>query len=141
MKKRKVQSVIFYCDAKKRKHFLLLRVNKKRGLYWQNVTGGVDKYEKYKKAALREAIEETALNKKNIIEMLKTELVYEFHDRWGNDVVEKVFLIYCEDKWDVIIDPSEHCEHKWVREDKITKKSVEFATNNLALKEALDWKC
>lgn len=141
MKKRKIQSVIFYCDAKSRKHFLLLKVNEKRGLYWQNVTGGVNKEEKFKAAAIREAKEETAVDEKNIVNLIKTNIKFKFHDRWGKDVVEKVFFIHCDKKWDVVIDPSEHCDFKWVREDKLNKRSVEFATNTLALERALDCKC
>ena len=47
MKKRKVQTVIFYNASNNRKQFLLLKMNERRKFLWQNVTGKVDKGEKY----------------------------------------------------------------------------------------------
>lgn len=141
MDKRKIQAVLFYSDAKGIKHFLLLKVNEKRGLFWQNVTGGVDKEEKYIDAAVREAQEETALKIKNIHEIVNTGIRFRFRDRWGKDVTEKVFLIHCKKPWDVIIDPSEHCDHKWVEERDIDKSSVEYASNVVALESALGHRC
>ena len=141
MKKRKVQVVIYYTDAKGKKHFLLLRVNEKRGLFWQNVTGGVEKEEKYLDAALREAQEETGLKFKNIYQIFKTGIVFKFRDRWGKDVTEKVFIIHCKKRWEVEIDEDEHCEYKWVEEQELNKESVEYASNVVALESALGRRC
>lgn len=141
MKKRKVQTVLFYSDAKGIKYFLLLKVNQRRGLFWQNVTGGVDKDEKYLDAAVREAQEETGLKLKNIHEIIDTGIIFRFHDRWGKDVKERVFVIHCKKSWDIIIDPSEHCDYKWVEERQLDKNSVEYASNVVALEAALGRRC
>ncbi len=141
MGKRKVQVVIFYCAKDYKKHFLLLKVNKERGLFWQNVTGGVNKNEKYTAGALREVIEETGLKKKNIKELIKTDMKFKFLSRWGKEVKEKVFLLQCHKPWDVVIDPKEHCKYKWVEESEISAKSVKFETNYQALQLAMEASC
>lgn len=133
MKKKKVQTVIFYNASNNRKQFLLLKMNERRKFLWQNVTGKVDPGEKYSDAAVREAKEETGLKKKNIKALYKSTMKYEFHDQWGKDVKEKIFFLECHEKWDVIIDPSEHCDFKWVDEKKITRESVHFDSNYRAL--------
>ncbi len=137
MLKRKVQTTIFYCDNERIKHFLLLKMNKKRGLYWQNVTGGVEKNEDFEEAALREAKEETGLKKKNIKKLTYLDFEFQFHDQWGNDVLEKVYALEVAQPWDILIDPSEHCEYKWVAETDIHPKIVHFETNFQAIKKVL----
>lgn len=141
MKNRKVQSVIFYCAKNNKKHFLLLQMNKRRKLYWQNVTGGVDKAESFKEAALREAIEETNLTVSNLQDILITDLEFNFIDQWEKDVTEKVFLLHCKEPWEVKLDPNEHCNFNWVSEDNITAKSVHFESNYQALKKAIEYRC
>ena len=69
MKKRKVQVAIFHLDEQQQKHFLLLKTNKKRGEFWQNVTGSVEEGESFEQGAIREVIEETGLVEKNIKKM------------------------------------------------------------------------
>ncbi|MBT4791333.1 MAG: NUDIX domain-containing protein [Halobacteriovoraceae bacterium] len=137
MDKRKVQSVIFYCAQGQGKHFLLLKMNKKRGYLWQNVTGGVDKNENFQDAAVREAAEETGLSTENIQQLIKTDIEFHFCDQWENNVTEKVFFIQVKNKWDVMLDPSEHCEFSWVNEKNISPKSVHYASNFEALQKAM----
>ena len=141
MNKRKVQSVIFYCDAERRKHFLLLKVNKDRGLFWQNSTGSVDSGEDYLAASKREAIEETAITESNIESITQSTLEFEFHDRWGKDVIEKVFFIKAKSKWDITLDPSEHTDFKWVIDQEISKDSVHFESNSQALFKCMELQC
>ena len=81
MKKRKVQAVIFYHDANNKKQFLLLQMNERRKFLWQNVTGSVEKDEKYRKAAIREAMEETGIKKKNIKHIYKSGMKFKFCDQ------------------------------------------------------------
>ena len=138
MIKRKVQSILVFCDANKQNQFLLLRTNNRRGNFWQNVTGGVDEGESFKDAALREAMEETAIDKENIADLRSIEFTFNFHDQWGNDVHEEVFLIRCKSKFDVIIDPSEHEEFKWVKESELNRDSVKFESNWKALQKAME---
>lgn len=141
MRKRKAQVVIFSRDEDGTKHFLLLKTNKKRGEYWQNVTGSVEKNETYKEGALREAIEETGLSEKHIVKITNTELCFQFHDRWGRDVKEKTFLVEVDKKFKVIIDPSEHCDHKWLAEDNIKPKNFKHINNYLSVVYAMETKC
>ena len=133
MKKRKVQTVIFHRTTDNKKHFLLLKMRKDRGGFWQNVTGGVDTDENFDEAALREAIEETAIEKINILNFKSLNYRFEFHDRWDNDVIEEVFSLEAKERWDVIIDPSEHTEFKWVSEEILDETSVHFETNFKAI--------
>lgn len=137
MKKRKAQVVIFFLDEQRKKQFLLLRTNKKRGEYWQNVTGSVNAEESYKQGALREAIEETGLREKNIKKIHKTECNYQFHDRWGRDVKEKLYVIHAKSEWEVKIDPSEHCDYKWVGEKDIKPRMLKHICNYLSLAYAI----
>ena len=139
MKKRKIQSVIFYNASNKRKQFLLLKMNERRKFLWQNVTGKVDKDEKYSHAAIREAIEETGLKNKNIKAIYKSGMMYSFVDQWDKSVKEKIFFIECHDKWDVVLDPSEHCDFKWVDEEDINRDSVHFDSNYRALMAAKEF--
>lgn len=140
MEKKKVQSVIFYTAANNKKQFLLLRMNARRKLYWQNVTGSLDMHESFKNAARRESIEETGLQTSNIKSITESELEFAFFDQWKKNVIEKVFIIECFSKWDVRLDPSEHSEFKWESEDEISSSSVHFDSNFQALKIALELK-
>ena len=141
MKKRKVQSIVFYCDANHIKHFLLLKMNERRNFHWQNITGGVDDGEEYIDAAKRETVEETSISKENIIKIHSSDLNFEFHDGWGNDVVERVFFIQCNKKFNVEIDPSEHSDFKWVAEKEINRSVVHYESNFKALSNAVELKC
>lgn len=141
MDKRKVQSILFYCDANNIKHFLLLKMNERRGLFWQNVTGGVEVDETYLNAALREAQEETGLYARNIQNIIESDFEYSFHDQWGNDVHEKVFFIQCRNSWEIKIDPSEHSDFKWCHQDDINETSVKFQSNYEALLRAKKIRC
>ncbi len=141
MKKRKIQTVIYYCAKDNRKHFLLLKMNERRGLFWQNVTGGVEKDESYKDAAIREAIEETNLNASNISQLIESDIEFQFEDQWKNHVNEKVFFLHCKESWDIKIDPSEHSQYKWTTEEELNSESVHFESNFQALTKALELQC
>lgn len=138
MKKRKVQVVIYYNDENAIKQFLLLKVNQERGLFWQNVTGSVDEGEDFKQAAIREAMEETDLKTENLNQIYQSQLCFNFTDRWEKEVTEQVFFFHCKEKWNVTLDPNEHCEFNWVSEENINQHSVKYETNHLALKAAMD---
>jgi len=140
MNKRKVQSVIFYCDASNKKHFLLLLVNQERGLFWQNSTGGVEENESFKEAAVREAKEETNITDDLIQNITETDIFFEFHDRWGCDVYEKVFFIRAKRPWDILLDPSEHVEYKWIEDKDLSEDTVLFESNLQALLECKELK-
>ena len=118
----------------------MLKLNKKRGFFWQSVTGGVDDGEDFIQAALREAQEETQIKTDNIKNIIETNYEFSFTDQYENQVLEKVFIIEAKSSWCVVIDPHEHVEFKWVHEDNINEKSVKFESNFQAIKIALELK-
>jgi len=136
MKKRKVQVVIVYNAEGNSQQILLLKTNIRRQSFWQNVTGGVDDNETFKKAALREAIEETGIFEKEITSLIETDLSFSFHDQWKNDVEEKVFVLFTSKKWDVKIDSDEHDDYKWINIKDLNSELVKFETNYQAMLEA-----
>jgi 8-oxo-dGTP pyrophosphatase MutT (NUDIX family) len=138
MDKRKVQSVIFYCDANNKKHFLLLKVNEHRGLFWQNSTGSVDDGEEYLDAAQREAIEETKLSVENIELISEAGIGFTFKDRWGFNAHEKTFFIKCKRHWEVVLDPSEHVEFKWVPEQDFSRDLLKYSSNSESVLKCME---
>lgn len=137
MQKRKVQVVIFRTSPSGEKEFLILKTNERRGNFWQSVTGGVEEGESFDAAAFRETREETACKKEQVIRYIDLKLDFEFHDQWGNDVVEKVYLFEVSD-FDLKIDPSEHTDFKWVNQNVINEKTVKFEMNYKAIKECIE---
>ncbi len=129
MNKRKVQIVVFYTAQSQNKTYLVLKTNKKRGMFWQNITGGVDKGEDFKSAAIREFQEETSIHPDNIKNITETNLFFEFHDRWGKDVYEKVYVIELSQKYDITIDPHEHCDFQWVNDISKLQKMMKYSSN------------
>jgi 8-oxo-dGTP pyrophosphatase MutT (NUDIX family) len=138
MEKRKVQVVLYYKARNNKKNFLLLKTNEKRGYFWQNVTGSVDEGENFRDAAIREAKEETGIKNKDIKTVLTTDLKFKFKDRFQKNVIEKVFFIIAHEKWEVKIDPKEHCEYHWVNEDDLHEEQVHYENNWLSLELARD---
>lgn len=141
MKKRKAQVAIFHLDEQQQKVFLLLKTNKKRGEFWQNVTGSVEDGESYQEGAIREAIEETGLKDKNIKKISPTEVCFQFIDRWEREVKEKTYLIQVKKPWEVEIDEKEHCKYKWVPAKELKPQSVKYISNYLTLVYAMETKC
>lgn len=136
-KTKKAQVVIATLDAQNKTfHFLLMQTNEKRGQFWQNVTGKVEKDESYDDGALREAIEETGLKIDHIVDMIDLGLSHEFVDQRKRDVHEKSFLLVLDSKWDIKLDPHEHQDYKWVPMDEVKRESVLHAGNFEALERA-----
>lgn len=138
MQKRKVQVVIFRTSASGEKEFLILLTNERRGNFWQSVTGGVETGEEFKAAALRETIEETACPNEKMKRLIDMKLDFEFHDQWGNDVIEKIFLLEIEGDFNIKLDPSEHQDYKWVNQSLIDDKTVKFEMNYKAINECIE---
>ena len=116
--------------------FLLLQTNEKRGKFWQNVTGKIENEETFEEGGLREAIEETQLNIESIVDIVDLGLSYEFNDQHGRRVNEKSFLIICDAKWDIKIDPKEHQSFKWIGLDEVEEGIVKFRSNLETLEKA-----
>jgi 8-oxo-dGTP pyrophosphatase MutT (NUDIX family) len=136
-KTKKVQSVIAAFDESSQSFFfLLLQTNKKRGEFWQNVTGKLEDQETFEEGALREAIEETQLQIEAIIDIVDLNLVYKFTDKWKRKVTEKCFLIILDKKWEVQIDDHEHQDHQWVKLDELTEGIVHYPSNYETLEKS-----
>ncbi len=133
----KVQVVIAAVSQKNIFDILLLETNEKRGSFWQNVTGSVEKNETFEEAALREAIEETGLELESIVEMLDLDLEFSFKDRWNRKVHEECFLFVLDQTWDVKIDPKEHQKYKWVGYETLNEDSVKFPSNFEAIEKSI----
>lgn len=126
MDKRKVQVSVFYCDDNGDKYFLLLKTNKSRGNFWQNITGGVDEGESFVDGAKRELIEETSIKDFKIIE---TDMCFTFLDQWNLNCTEKCYFAKVPSRVEVTIDPSEHEDYKWVKFNDITPQTLKHITN------------
>ncbi|MCO4754282.1 MAG: NUDIX domain-containing protein [Bacteriovoracaceae bacterium] len=137
MIKRKVQTILFFRNANKQITFLILRMNQRRKSLWQNVTGSVDEGESFDQAAIREAKEETGLVDSNILKLHKLESFFEFTDQWKKDVHEKCFALEVKEKFEVVLDPSEHDSFKWINQEDINIDSVHYETNWTAIEEVL----
>ncbi len=130
IKKRKVQVVILARKANSTKitKALILRTNKKRGGFWQNVTGSVERYERYPTAALREFEEETGITPDNIFIFADLKLEHKFFSRKGHPVKERSFVIVVEEQ-KVKIDPNEHQDYEWLPIKSIRSSKYKFPTN------------
>lgn len=136
-KTKKAQVVIAALDAKNKTfNFLLLQTNERRGQFWQNVTGKVEKEESYEDGALREAIEETALPVELIVDMIDLGITHDFIDQRKRDVHEKAFLLILDSQWEIKLDPHEHQDFKWVNIENLKSGLVKFSGNYEALTKA-----
>ncbi|MES2528906.1 MAG: NUDIX domain-containing protein [Bdellovibrionota bacterium] len=135
-KTRKAQVVICGYDAQSQSlAYLLMQTNKKRGQFWQNVTGKIDPGESYEEGALREVVEETALKPEWLIHFIDLKLSHEFIDQRNRDCHENCYLAIVDRLYKVKIDPHEHQDHKWEKE--ISRDSVLHQGNFEALEKAI----
>ena len=89
IKRDKVQVVVFFSDDENF-HLLLLQTNERRGSFWQNVTGGVEKEDRdFFAAAKREVQEELGVIPNKIFDLDKS---FSFIDQWNTQVTEHAFL-------------------------------------------------
>lgn len=130
IKKRKVQVVIFAqkTPSSKITKVLMLKTNKKRGGFWQNVTGSVERYERYHTAALRELWEETGISAQDIYTFLDLKLSHRFFSRKGHPVTENSFVVVVPEQ-KIKIDSNEHQDYKWLPIKSIRSSNYKFLTN------------
>lgn len=134
---RKAQVVIAVLDSECHSfNFLLLQTNKKRGEFWQNVTGKIEENETIEEGALREAIEETKLSIESIVDIIDLGLTFNFTDQRERKVFEKSFLIILDQKWDLQLDPHEHQDYRWISIDKLSDDLVKYRSNFESLEKA-----
>ncbi len=135
-KHKKVQVIITARDPEGSWIALILKTNKERGQFWQNVTGSVDSGESFEAAALREAQEETALKIENIVDFTSLDMQFEFKDRWKKDVTEECFLVVAEEIWKPTLDAHEHENWKWVKLSEVNVETFKFESNFVAFEKA-----
>ena len=133
-KRLKVQVVVI---SIKEKTSLLMQVNKRRGSFWQNITGGVDNSEPLLSACLRELYEETGIQKDRIKSHHKLELTYSFVDQYGHDVTEHCYLVTIDEQMKISIDKDEHQHYKWICISEINKSHYFFDSNYHAFLESV----
>lgn len=136
-KMKKAQVIVAAIDEVSQSfQFLLLQTNERRGKFWQNVTGRLEKGETFEEGGLREAIEESGLKIESIVDIVDLGLTYDFVDQRERNVREKSFLIICDKKWDITIDPKEHQDFKWVDQKEIEEGIVKYRSNLETLEKA-----
>jgi 8-oxo-dGTP pyrophosphatase MutT (NUDIX family) len=136
-KTKKAQVVLAAIDKDSQNFkFLLLQTNVKRGQFWQNVTGKIEKSETFEEGGLREAIEETKLSIESIVDIVDLGMNFEFTDGRSRKVTEKCFLIILDTIWEVKIDPKEHQDYKWIQQEDVQEGIVKYRSNLEALEKA-----
>ena len=117
--KQKVQIVVTANDS-----ILLLKLSEERGGFWQNATGSVEKNEHFIEAAERELLEETGINNS----VCELSMEFNFHDRCGFDVVEKVFHCHLISKPKIKLS-DEHQHYKWLPLKRLSSSDYEYETH------------
>ena len=117
--KQKVQIVVTANDA-----VLLLKLNEERGGFWQNATGSVEANEAFMQAAQRELAEETGI----VSAVRELPMEIKFHDRWGYDVVEKIFHCHLPARPKIVLS-EEHQDFKWQILEKLSPTDFAFKTH------------
>jgi len=117
---------------------LMLQMKEDRDFKWQNVTGSVDAGEDFFDGAKRELVEETGLS----AELSELPLTYEFRDRWGKDVLEKVYVATLTQRENNIkLDPTEHGDFKWLNIKDVDPSNFGYPSNFEAFKKAVEEVC
>ena len=130
----KVQVIVLSKD-KSDTFVLQLKTNQERGLYWQNITGNIEKNEFPIDAARRELLEETGLNSKYLVDL---KIEHSFLDRWDRNIIEQSFVVIVPHNEKVKLSP-EHAEFKWVNSKEINQTSYKFQTNYESFLSALKY--
>ncbi len=139
-KTKKIQCVIIATQkSTSNKLCLLLQTNKRRGLFWQNVTGKVEKNEDFEEAVLREVMEETHFPETLLESLINLEMTHFFTDQYEREVEEKAFLLLAKDTWEPKLDPNEHESYRWIDIKEIKRSSVKFEGNYEVLKAAINF--
>ena len=112
------------------KEVLIFLTNKKRGNFWQPVTGSAESFDlQLKDAAIREVKEETGFIKD--VEPLNHQ--FHFLNQFGEETSEHGFYILLDEKENPILDPNEHDSFQWVSFDEALKR-IRFDSNKEMLK-------
>jgi len=135
LQKRKVQ-VVVVCTMFNKLWLLLLRVNKDRGGFWQNVTGSVEKNENFKNGGARELWEETYLDT-SAGHWVDLNLTHNFIDQYNRAVEEKSFAIYFPTIPPIRLS-KEHDLGRWIEINSLTEAHFLHYSNFEAASKAID---
>ena len=138
VKRDKVQVVVFFSDDENF-HLLLLQTNQRRGLFWQNVTGGVEKDDRhFFAAAKREVEEELGVSPNKIFDLDKS---FSFIDQWNTHVTEHCFftILPIEQKSKITLDPGEHQDFKVIPVNEVQESDYKFRNNYEVFLEGRDY--
>jgi 8-oxo-dGTP pyrophosphatase MutT (NUDIX family) len=135
-KHRKVQVLIAARRPEGGWSLLILKTNKERGQFWQNITGSVEEGETFEAAALREAREESGLELEKIVDFVSLNLSFNFKDRWKKSVHEECFLIIAEEEWKPTLDPQEHENWQWKSLSSISEDTYKYESNFQSFEKA-----
>lgn len=134
-KKRKAQVWILHIADDGALWCLLLQTNRKRGEFWQPVTGSVETGEEFAEGAWREAVEETQLQFAG--KPLDTGYSFEFKSARGDLVEERVFMVLVAERAEPVLDPSEHQAYRWVPAGE-AEPLIHFQSNAQGLKRSIE---
>lgn len=136
MQKHPKAQIVVFARGPQGLEVLLFQMNEKRGGFWQNITGTVEKNESYFMGALREFHEETGFDYDQIqgTQLLKSE--FTFQDQYKREVREVCFAVLLKEKKNPTLDPHEHQSFKWVPIEKITADHYKYPSNFTAFEEA-----
>lgn len=118
---------------------LLLRTNKKRGNFWQNITGSVEENEQVNVGALRELQEETNFLQIENDNLISLDLLFEFTSKFQKKCQEHCFLYYQQGPMTISIDPHEHDDFNWKPVQGIEPHDYFFESNYECFKKAYEY--
>lgn len=136
MQKHPKAQIVIFAQGPQGLEVLLFQTNEKRGGFWQNVTGTVEKNESYLMGGLREFHEETGFAYDQIQAVYSLELEFHFKDKFNREVLEKCYGLLLKEKKDPAIDSHEHQSFKWHLVSHITEENYKFPSNFSAFLEA-----
>jgi len=121
---KKVQVIVL--TTTKPEKVLLLKTNKKRGGFWQNITGSVEREESFIEAAEREIAEEINLTEGEIVELDHS---FIFTDRYQREVIERPLILLLEEVPASLELSEEHDDYRWIPIDDVQESHFEYESN------------
>ena len=133
---KQIECLVFRKNPEGKYEFLLLKRNKKKGGFWQPVTGGIETEDKSKKErVIQEIFEETGITKDKILRIIEDIHYFEFSD--PDPTEEYVFAAEVNNDVKVNINQNiypEHDEYKWLPYDEAEKLLI-WDNNKTALEK------